>query len=185
MLIDLTLQITPRLLQDAMHLKNPALMGHWGTHFDVMEQEFPLTYTERNGIVFDVSSVSGRDIDLCDIDPSKLSAGMFTAFYSGFSEKVGYGDAGYFSEHPVLSKELIECLLQKGVSVIGVDFAGIRRGEEHIPADRHCAAHGTFVVENLVNLQALLSCGGTGIVHTYPMNLVGATGIPCRVIAEV
>ncbi len=39
-------------------------MGHIGTHFDAMDKEFPLEYTQRNGIVFDVSHVINRDIQI-------------------------------------------------------------------------------------------------------------------------
>lgn len=185
MLLDITLTITPQMLEDAKNMTNPALVGHLGTHFDVMDKKFPLTYTERKGVVFDVSAVSDREIGISDIDTDKIRQDMFVAFYTGFIEQIGYGNAGYFSEHPVLSTELIDLLLQKGVSIIGLDFAGVRRGKEHTPTDQHCADHGTFVIENLVNLKALLAHGGNFTAHTYPMNCVGITGQPCRVIAEI
>lgn len=156
-----------------------------GTHFDAMDKCFPLEYTRLQGVVFDVSSVGDGEIGAECIDMDKISRGMFVAFYTGFGEKVGYGNPGYFSTHPTLSLELIDLLLQKGVSVIGVDFAGIRRGKEHIPMDAHCASFGTFVVENLVNLHALLAVSETFTAHTYPMHLLGVTGLPCRVLAEV
>lgn len=50
MLIDLTLKLTRKMLFDAFLIKNEALVGHAGTHFDVMDKEFPLIYTERKGI---------------------------------------------------------------------------------------------------------------------------------------
>ncbi len=84
---------------------------------------------------------------------------------------------------PELSHELIDALVEKGVSVIGVDFAGIRRGKEHVPKDKYCADRGVFVIENLINLSPLLKLDGF-TVHTYPINIVGVTGLPCRVIAE-
>ena len=52
MLLDLTLPITPAMWQEAKELKDPALEGHIGTHFDVMDKEFPLEYTSRKGVVF-------------------------------------------------------------------------------------------------------------------------------------
>lgn len=48
-------------------------LGHLGTHFDVMDKEFPLEYIKRKGIIFDVSSVQGRDIDITDINWDKIS----------------------------------------------------------------------------------------------------------------
>ena len=72
MKIDITLKITPKMVTDAQGNEKKALIGHLGTHFDVMNKEFPLEYTERNGIVFDVSKVKNREIDIADIDMDKV-----------------------------------------------------------------------------------------------------------------
>ena len=63
MLIDITLKITPKIVTDAQGNEKKALVGHLGTHFDVMNKEFPLEFTKRKGIFFDVSCIDGRDID--------------------------------------------------------------------------------------------------------------------------
>lgn len=185
MLIDITLKITPEMMKPSQGNENKALVGHLGTHFDVMDKEFPIEYTERNGIVFDVSNVSGREIERSDIDLACVGKDMFVAFYTGFIETENYGSRRYFAEHPQLSAELIDALLEKGVSIIGVDFAGIRRGKEHIPVDQKCANRGVFVVENLCNLKEVLKSGRRFTACTYPMNCAGMTGLPCRVIAKV
>ena len=185
MKIDITLKITPKMAADAQGNEKKAFVGHLGTHFDVMNKEFPLEYTERNGIVFDVSNVKDRDITVADIDISRVTKDMFVAFYTGFIEKEGYGTKKYFTEHPQLSNELIDALLQKNVSIIGVDFAGVRRGKEHTPMDQHCADRGVFIVENLCNLCSVLKNGDTFTANTYPMNYTEMTGLPCRVVADV
>ena len=180
MKLDLTLCITPEMLRG----NSTAPAGHMGTHFDVMDKVFPLDYTCRRGVVFDVSGICGRDIDVADVELARVEADMFVAFYTGFIEREGYGTPRYQKEHPQLSDQLIEALLEKKISVIGVDFAGIRRGKEHTPKDQYCADRGVFVIENLCGLQQLLDCGAF-TVHTYPLNCVGFTGIPCRVMAEI
>ena len=147
-----------------------------------MNKEFPLEYTRRNAVIFDVSAVKDRDIDVADVEISKVGKDMFVAFYTGFIEKEGYGGKIYFTEHPQLSNELIDALLAKEVSIIGVDFAGVRRGREHTPKDQYCADHGVFIIENLCNLKAVI---GECIINTYPMNYAEMTGLPCRVVAEV
>ncbi|MBR3312062.1 MAG: cyclase family protein [Solobacterium sp.] len=182
MLIDITLRITPEMATDAQGNEKKALTGHLGTHFDVMNKEFPLEYTRRKAVVFDVSAVKDRDIDIADIELSKVEKDMFVAFYTGFIEKTGYGGKVYFKEHPQLSNELIDALLAKEISLIGVDFAGVRRGKEHTPKDQYCADHGVFIIENLCNLKNAI---GECIINTYPVNYVGMTGLPCRVVAEV
>ena len=173
------------MLADAQGDEKKAIMGHLGTHFDVMNKEFPLEYTERKGIVFDVSSVKNREIDIADIDMNKVTNDMFVCFYTGFIEEEGYGTKKYFTEHPQLSNELLEALLQKNISIIGVDFAGVRRGKEHLLMDRHCADHGVFIIENLCNLYSVLKNGTTFIANTYPMNYAEMTGLPCRVVADI
>ncbi|HCC00742.1 MAG TPA: cyclase [Ruminococcaceae bacterium] len=185
MLIDITLRITPKMVNDAQGNEKKALSGHLGTHFDVMNKEFPLEYTERAGIVFDVSGVKGRDISSQDIDINKVQKGMFVAFYTGFIEERGYGGKIYFSEHPQLSNELIDELLSKKVSIIGIDFAGVRRGKEHPVKDQYCADQGVFIVENLCNLLVLCKERKPFTICTYPMNFTNMTGIPCRVIANM
>ena len=185
MLIDITLKITPEMLKDSQGNQNKALMGHLGTHFDVMNKEFPLEYTERKGIVFDVTQVTDREIDVADIDLSLVEKDMFVAFRSGFLEEVGYAGPRYFTQHPQLSNALLDALLGKEISIIGIDFAGVRRTPEHIPMDQYCADKGVFVIENLINLNEVLDLGGRFTACTYPMNCQGITGLPCRVIARI
>lgn len=185
MLIDITLKITPKMVTDAQGNEKKTLVGHLGTHFDVMNKEFPLDYTERKGIVFDVSCVSNRDIDLSDIDMAQVEQNMFVAFYTGFIEKEGYGTRSYFTEHPQLSNVLIAALAEKGVSIIGIDFAGVRRGKEHTQKDQYCADRGMFIIENLCNLRSVLDNGGHFTACTYPMSFAESTGLPCRVIAKI
>ena len=83
MYIDITLKITPKMTKDAQGNLKKALVGHLGTHFDVMNKEFPLEYVRREAIVFDVSSVSGRDIEIADIDVNAVEKDMFVAFHTG------------------------------------------------------------------------------------------------------
>ncbi len=57
MLIDITLKITPKMADESNKNTAKEPVGHSGTHFDVMDKEFPPEYTKRRGIVFDVSRV--------------------------------------------------------------------------------------------------------------------------------
>ncbi len=185
MLVDITLKVTPALAEEAQSNQDHSLGGHMGTHFDVMDQEFPLAYTRREGIVFDVSSIRERDIEVADVDLSRVEEGMFVAFRTGWLEEVGYGTSVYFGQHPQLANQLIDRLLEKNTAIIAVDCGGVRRGREHTPMDQYCAERGCFVIENLCNLGAVVEQGGRFVAHTYPVNFTGVTGLPCRVVAEV
>ncbi len=184
MFVDITLLITPKMVKDAEGNEKKALVGHLGTHFDVMNKEFPLEYVKRKAIVFDVSSVKDRNIEISDVDLSKVEKDMFVAFYTGFIEEHEYGSKTYFKEHPELSISLIEELLKKEISIIGVDCAGVRRGKEHTPTDQYCADHNVFVVENLCNLKSLVNISKELYIYTFPMNYMNMSGLPSRVVAE-
>ena len=182
-IIDLTLEITAEMIREAQQNPKIEQAGHLGTHFDGMDQPFPLEYTCRRGVVFDASGVQGRDIDICDIDPGRIEADIFVAFHTGFADSEPYGTTRYHKEHPQLSHALIDLLLAKGVSIIGTDCGGIRRGSEHVPTDQRCADRGVFVVENLRNLQQLLGAEQV-YIHTYPIRCRCLSGLPCRVCAD-
>ena len=186
MLIDLTVCISAERSQKALQNEKMVSFGHLGTHFDVMNKVFPLEFTQREGLVVDVQQVRERDIEATDIDLSQVKAGQFIAFHSGFIEQEPYGTKSYFSAHPQLSDTLIDQLLECGVSIIGVDFAGVRRGSEHTPKDQYCADHGVFIVENLCNLNVLLdgNSSRTFTARTFPIHFEGMSGLPCRVVAD-
>lgn len=180
---DITLKITEKMALHAKENLNKANFGHLGTHFDVMNKEFPLEYTECAGVVFDVSGIKGRDIDIPDVDMGKVHAGMFVIFYTGYIETVEYGTKAYFAAHPQLSGALIDALLDTGIFLLGIDCAGVRCGAEHTPKDFYCAQRGVFIIENLCNLAALPGKENL-LIHTYPLSRAGWSGLPCRVIAE-
>lgn len=190
MLIDLTLKIKKEMVKIASENEIKVLFGHIGTHFDVMNKTFPLNYTRRKGIVFDISDIQDREIDISDIQLDDVKKDMCVLFFSGFIEKEGYGKPSYFHNHPQLSNNLIKELVNKEISIIGIDFAGVRRGIEHVKADQYCADNNVFVVENLCNIKKLISEMNKDkkrelFINTYPMSYENLTGLPCRVIAEL
>ncbi|MEF2230651.1 MAG: cyclase family protein [Pseudodesulfovibrio sp.] len=192
--IDLTLPLTNEIfaLTESMastrkNVSKADLFGHIGTHLDLMGKAYPDEYFTLCGQVFDVRTVSGRDIEASDIDLDRVGENDFVFFHSGCLAVFGYASREYMSSAVQLSWDLIGRLLEKKVAMIGVDFAGVRRQAEHPKADILCADAGTFVVENVVALERLAAEAGSGAftVHCYPMRLADATGLPCRIIAEV
>lgn len=184
MLIDLSVELT----KDATSGDHDFFKGgHIGTHFDAMGAEFGLDYLILDAVAFNVSGVAGRDVEAADIDLDAVKKGDFVAFYTAWLAQYGYGSERYFKDHPQLSDALIDALLERGVKIIGIDCAGVRRGKEHTPKDAYCAEHGAFVVENLDNLDRVL--GGQKSrrfkAYTFPLRYSGLTGLPSRVVAEI
>lgn len=184
--IDLTLQVGKRnkiYKWAEMQLKKNIIMGHVGTHIDVYEKkDIPLEYMQRRGILFDVTHIKDREITSDDIDFDYIKKGDFVLIRTGAIEKHPYGSGLYFTQSPVLAWELIEDLIDEGISFIGLDAPDLRRGNEHIEADKRCESNGVYVVENLTNLDKINPdevCKILTMWHEDPE----ATGIRCRVVA--
>lgn len=184
--IDLTLTVrkTNKAYQWAQsQLKREIALGHVGTHFDIYDRpNIPLEYMQTRGVLLDVSHIQGREITSDDVDLDYVKPGDFVLIRTGAIEKHPYGSGLYFKESPVLSWELIEELIDSRVSFIGLDTPDIRRGKEHIEADKMCEAKGIYVIENLKNLDKIkpdVVCKMLTMWHDEPE----ATGIRCRVVA--
>jgi len=160
--------------------------GHFGTHFDCMDKEFPLHYCRLNGVIVDIRKAD-KEIKVSDIDFSNISMNDFVIFYTGIIEKHKYSSQEYFSYPLEFSDELIKRLTEEKIRIIGIDMAGVKLGQNHAKTDQYLANHNIFVVENLYNLHSLFEeAGGQSfIVNTFPLKLEGYTGLPTRVIAEI
>lgn len=192
MKIDLTLEISKELLSSNLKKainedKAFGAIGHIGTHFDIMDKEFPLDYINRTGKIFNVSHIRNNEISLKDIDLNEIKENNFVIFYTGYLRDMGYGTAEYLTNHPELSKELIDYLISKKVSLIGIDAPGVKRGSEHRYIDQYCADRDVFIVENINNLDLLWSEAKNNpfTMYTFPLNIKGTTGLTSRVIAEL
>lgn len=184
--IDLTLTVrkTNKAYQWAQsQLKREIALGHVGTHFDIYDRpNIPLEYMQRRGILLDVSHIQGREITSDDVDLDYIKPGDFVLIRTGAIEKHPYGSGLYFKESPILSWELIEELIDSRVSFIGLDTPDIRRGKEHIEADKMCESKGIYIIENLKNLDKIkpdVVCKILTMWHDEPES----TGIRCRVVA--
>ena len=188
MIIDLTTVVDSELMetwlktQENRHIAT----GHIGTHLDVYDKsEIPLEYFRSPGILIDVSHIAEtREVEVSDLENVEIPMNGFVLFRTTRSEKEKYGTADYFDEHPQLSHELIEYLANEDINFIGIDCSGIRRGREHVPADKLCESKGTYVIENLSKLDELVGVSKFN-VYTLWFDDEVATGLRCRVLAEV
>ena len=86
MKIDLSISIQRELFNDLLEKSFKAkrdIIGHIGTHFDVMNKKFSLENTIRNGKLFDVRNIRDRKIDTTDIDLNRIEENDFIIFYTG------------------------------------------------------------------------------------------------------
>jgi kynurenine formamidase len=183
MLIDLTVTVDKHVVAS---MTVPTKLGHLGTHFDVMDQEFPLEFLKRVGRLVDITSIKDREVGLDDIQ-TPVEKDEFVIFRTDYAANIGYGGPNYNFKSAELSDDVVTYLLERGVSLIGVDAASIQRPAKHRQVDARCAAQKVFVVENLCNLDALAkaAAGRNFTMYCAPLNFRGLTGIPCRVVADV
>lgn len=134
-------------------VKNNSLLslGHIGTHIDVYNKTIiDEEKMKTEGIVINCQNYQlNSEIGLEIIENKNIKKGDFIIFKTGIQNGYPYGSKEYLKEHPELSWELIDFLLKKEVSFIGIDCAGIKRSENHIKADKICEENSCYVIENL------------------------------------
>lgn len=187
MVIDLTTKVDKQLMEQWLSTqKNRHIAtGHIGTHLDTYNKsEIPLEYFESIGVLLDVSNISEKkEISMEDVSGINIPQNCFVLIRTARSEKEIYGTSAYFSNHPQLSSDLIDYLLEKKIRFIGIDCPGIRQGAEHEKADRLCESRGIYVIENLINLHKLTDAKNIKIYALWFDDDI-ATGLPCRIIAN-
>jgi kynurenine formamidase len=201
MFIDLTLDIQSNRVKAALQIQQSAaeaelttavtrpehqMEGHVGTHFDVMDKEFPINSFKTRGKLVDISAIRAREVEVSDLVPSKIEAGDTVIFYTGYMDEFGYESRLYWKRSAELSDAAVSYLIEKQIRLIAVDAAGAQKPTKHQKVDKLCADNGIFIVENLDNVKALIAHRNVPFtVYTAPLRRSGLTGLPCRVIAEI
>jgi kynurenine formamidase len=191
MLIDLTLSLAADnpVFGKAPTDRAAALMaaGHIGTHLDtLLHRPIPLDWMDRDAVLVDATK-AGTDIGSDVLAGVAIQPGDVVLVHTGHIRRHAYGDAAYFRDHPQLDWDLVEALMDRKVSFIGIDAAGLRRGhDEHAKVDRYCEENGSFVIENLINLDHLQAAAA----RRFPLRVAwishaGRTGIPVKVVATL
>lgn len=182
MLIDLTLKMSK---SDFITDDPSRKLGHFGTHCDVMNKEFLLENIKRVGKIIDISKVKDREVNIEDIN-IEIQENDFVIFKTDHLKINGYGAKEYQIKSAELSDPVIDFLIEKKVSLIGVDAPGLQKASKHGEVDQHCADHNIFVIENLCNIDVLYEKvkHNSFTVYCFPLNLLDSTGLSCRVIAE-
>ena len=90
-----------------------------------------------------------------------------------------WGRPEYFTQHPVITPDAADFLIECGVHLIGVDFPSVDRA----PFLTHVAllSHDVLILENLTNLSEIQS-------HSFrlvavPLRFTGRDGSPVRAVA--
>ena len=165
---------------------------HLGTHIDAASHfiphgktisEYPLERFLLPGIVV---PFLGRNDDE-PIGPDAF-ADYLAAFPTGGSLLIHLGWDQYWKterylRHPYLLREAAQLLVEKGVSIVGIDALNVdSTAQETDHAHAALLGNDVLIVENLTRLHQLLP----GVVYQFsflPLALSGLDGSPIRAIA--
>ncbi|MCT4544308.1 MAG: cyclase family protein [Vallitalea sp.] len=164
-----------------------AKSSHVGTNIDVYKKSnIPLEYFKTQGILIDCTKYClDEEIGIDVLKDIYIEENSFVIFKTNMQLKYQYGSDAYMKQHPQLTWELINYLLEKKLYFIGIDCAGIRKGKEHIQADIKSEENNTYVIENLDLSKLNLKTGDKFDIYTMWIENPFATGLATRVLVDI
>ena len=160
-----------------------SLSAHTATHVDLVFAENRIE-PERmigRGKLIVVTELPGSEIRLDDIEHQvEIESGDFVFFRTDWSKLVGTEE---YHNHPELSPEVVQWLVSKQVSAVGIDARGLGRDRRHGEYDRLLIKNDIFVIENLANLSAVPRREFK--VYCFPLKIENTDALPARVVVEI
>ena len=159
---------------------------HAGTHLDLpahlIEDEktiadIPLEKLSGRGKI--ISAAGEKEISMKDKYRPLIKKGDFVLIHTGSSKK--YGSEEYYNEHPVLSEELADFLVEKEIKVLGLDLPSPDKKPHKI--HKKLFKNNIFILENLCNLERILDYQHFRVI-IFPLK-VRAEAAPVRAAAEI
>jgi len=114
-----------------------------------------------------------------EADVSAVREGDIVFLYTSHSDKAY--DADYFKGNPVITKETAQTLMDKKISIVGLD--SFTPDNEPYAVHKMFLSNDILIVENLINLKELV--GKRFRCFILPLKITNADGAPCRVIAAL
>ena len=90
----------------------------------------------------------------------------------------------YLTEFPGLDKDASQFLVERGVSLVGIDAINVDHPDDHdFPTHKSLYSNGILTVKNLCNLDSIST--PRFVFVALPLKLKDATGSPIRAIAMI
>ncbi len=169
--------------KEGWNSKQVSFDSHFSTHIDAPNHmkkdgktldDYPLDKFIGKAIVLDARNMNEISLSVKDIDK-----GDIVFLFTGHTDKIN--SLEYFTNSPVLSMSFAKKLVEKGISIIGLDAAS----PDKAPYELHQLffENDILIVENLTKLHNLI--GKRFKCTIAPLKIENADGAPCRVIAEL
>jgi len=92
-----------------------------------------------------------------------------------------WGKAAYFTDHPVMTSDAAQFLVDSGIQLVGIDTPSVDRAP--FPAHISLLGNDVVIVENMTNLGAIKSEVFELVV--LPLKITARDGSPVRAIAMI
>jgi ParB/RepB/Spo0J family partition protein len=159
------------------HFDTPSLFFAGGKTID----QYPLDWFIGKAIVVDV-----RGLETVTVERVKeslvrhyLPPRMIVLFYTGWAQKRGSDE---YYEHPEISPELADWLVERRVKMIGVDMPNPERRPDRY-VHRRLLSNDVLILENLDDMSPI--AGRVVTLYAFPMRLRGSEVTPARVVARL
>lgn len=189
---DITLDEALTHEADYCHVDELHCGSHTGTHIDAPYHfladgkritDFPISKFVGEGVVADLRHKKAKEaITAADLEPciKKLQRGDFLLMQTGWYQK--YGTEEYL-EHPYVSKEAAQLLVELGVSIVAVDFLNVDPTTwEQWEAHPVFLSSDVLIVEN-INDSLQLDADRRYNFSFAPLKLQDSDGAPIRAFA--
>ena len=182
--------------RDPLNVTEMQMVCHFGTHVDApchfiadgpAFHEIPLDRLHGPGVVWRIATKAGGLIDVDALASARpaLHAGDIVLLDTGWAAHFG---TDRYDDNPSLSTAAATWLVERGVKLLGVDFATPDLAVPRRPPDFGWPVHhillgsGVLIAEHLTNLGSL---AGRRIEAMFlALNIQGADGAPARVVAR-
>lgn len=171
------------IIEKGWNEKQLVITSHFATHIEaplhMVENgktlsDYPIDSFFGEAIVFDVRGQLIIDVNVDIVKPHDI------VFFRTDHVNHIY-EPTYFENNPVFSKETIENLIKKEISIIGID--SFTPDNEPYSLHKKLFHHDIRIVENLMHLDQIPS--QRFFCYIFPLNIKEADGAPCRVVAQV
>jgi arylformamidase len=131
------------------------------------------------GVVVDTRAKGPREpIGVADLPEADLGGGA-VLFCTGWDR---YWSEPAYHQHPFLSADAVEALLEQAPSLVGIDTLNIDNPQDRTrPAHTQLLGHNILIVENLCGLEQLV--GQPFLFVAAPVKVRGAAAFPVRAFA--
>jgi arylformamidase len=182
---------------DDVSITHMRMSAHVGTHVDAPRHFFPdgrtvdqyaVSRFVGEAVVLDLRREGIQPVtadELCAAG-MEIKPGDFAFLYFGYAERFGRPE---YHDHPYLSDDGADWLIEQGVGLLGVDTLTpdiperARPKDFHFPVHRRLLGNDVLIIENLGPGLGTLA-GERVRVVAAPLCILGADGAPVRVVAR-